>query len=86
VSLSDFPDNIARVRAGECPLCGGELDLPPYGANDCPECDVGWGIYSVHDPLPEHGQAFGMGPMLVSSRKLTDDEARRLFSRPVGEG
>ena len=92
--MSDFHDTLAKVHAGECPLCGSMMTI--YSANYvtprdvtflwCEVCEpeVGWRVQGVHDLQPEGSTLFGMGPMLVASRDLTPDERRKLYDRGDG--
>jgi hypothetical protein len=59
-------------------LCNRPLD----GNAFCESCDVGWRL-GVHDPVPDDVQVFGSGPMLVPSRRLTEEETKRIYSRPA---
>lgn len=77
---SDFHVTLALLHSGYCPLCGGSLKDA-----HCRDCDVAWSIQGVHDRVPEDGTVIGMGPMLVASRKLTDQETRRIYDRREGE-
>lgn len=89
--MTDIHRAIARVHAGECPLCGSRLvmdadfphdtDLAFVGWAWCKPCVLAFTISSVRDPVPTDGEAYGgMGPMLTVSRKLSHDERMKLFA------
>lgn len=83
MTLSDFPRGVARASEGFCPLCDGELtrmpEEPPAGElveHDlhapgwCEECKTRWTVGTSTGALT-----------LSSSRRLSDDERRRLYDR-----
>jgi hypothetical protein len=83
--MSDFHATVARIHTRECPLCGGELTHLDHWAR-CEPCGVGWAVQGVHDSIPDGAGVIGMGPQIVTSRKLEPDEIRRLYARPTEEG